>query len=482
MSAKTRKNEKNQYYKNMLFEQIKISDKINRDLFAFEGIDFLINQGWNKMEDFVPMLDSVIEMQPNKIRKVERAYELKKKIYIKMNKKKKEIMSVNNTLADYYIQKAKELDEKNIQSIFNKEEYLKRAIELYRNNGKPDRAKDLMKELLMVQKEMSKFMSPIFITFDKSEIEERFENLDFKESIKQLILYVSFYKIEDIKKSVLERVNDPLENAFGEIRNKNEKGNTLVNILPLDKNDPEKDTELLYKHMYHELSIFAEINGNAEYYQPKYDKLINAIMSSRHKKLKEIVSIYKSIEPGSDAYQEEGIPFIRISDISQYGISKTDKYLERRGKYDLPEYYLKKNEILFSKDGSVGIAYKVENDTQAITSSALLHLSVNESEEILPDYLTAVLNSKIVQLQAERDAGGSIIKHWKPSEIEEVLIPILDIEIQKNISQKVIESFELQNCAKLLLEVAKQAVEIAIEQNETIATEWLNDKSEKLIG
>lgn len=262
MSAKTRKNEKNQYYKNMLFEQIKISDKINRDLFAFEGIDFLINQGWNKMEDFVPMLDSVIEMQPNKIRKVERAYELKKKIYIKMNKKKKEIMSVNNTLADYYIQKAKELDEKNIQSIFNKEEYLKRAIELYRNNGKPDRAKDLMKELLMVQKEMSKFMSPIFITFDKSEIEERFENLDFKESIKQLILYVSFYKIEDIKKSVLERVNDPLENAFGEIRNKNEKGNTLVNILPLDKNDPEKDTELLYKHMYHELSIFAEINGN----------------------------------------------------------------------------------------------------------------------------------------------------------------------------------------------------------------------------
>lgn len=30
MSAKTRKNEKNQYYKNMLFEQIKISDKINR--------------------------------------------------------------------------------------------------------------------------------------------------------------------------------------------------------------------------------------------------------------------------------------------------------------------------------------------------------------------------------------------------------------------------------------------------------------------
>jgi hypothetical protein len=35
-----------------------------------------------------------------------------------------------------------------------------------------------------------------------------------------------------------------------------------------------------------------------------------------------------------------------------------------------------KDTILFSKDGSVGIAYKVEQDVDLITSSALLHLKV----------------------------------------------------------------------------------------------------------
>ncbi len=37
--------------------------------------------------------------------------------------------------------------------------------------------------------------------------------------------------------------------------------------------------------------------------------------------------------------------------------------------------------------------------------------------------------SFIVQLQAECDAGGSIIQHWKPSEIEKVRIPILPLDI-----------------------------------------------------
>lgn len=52
-----------------------------------------------------------------------------------------------------------------------------------------------------------------------------------------------------------------------------------------------------------------------------------------------------------------------------------------------------------------------------ITSGAIIHLTVTD-KEVLPDYLTLVINSVVVKLQAERDAGGSIIQHWKPSEIE----------------------------------------------------------------
>lgn len=67
-------------------------------------------------------------------------------------------------------------------------------------------------------------------------------------------------------------------------------------------------------------------------------------------------------------------------------------------------------------------------------------------------------------LQAERDAGGSIIQHWKPSEIEQVIIPVLSLNIQKEISKKVQESFRLRKEAGELLEKAKQLVDDAIER------------------
>ena len=155
-----------------------------------------------------------------------------------------------------------------------------------------------------------------------------------------------------------------------------------------------------------------------------------------------IVNIKKSIEPGSEAYQDEGIPFIRVSNITKSGITDTEVYLSKDilKEEDLKKLYPTKDTILLSKDGTVGIAYKIKDETKIITSSALLHLMIKRGD-VLPEYLTLVLNSLIVQLQADRDAGGSIIKHWKPSEIQEVLIPIIDTSIQIKIEEKIKKSF-----------------------------------------
>ena len=100
-----------------------------------------------------------------------------------------------------------------------------------------------------------------------------------------------------------------------------------------------------------------------------------------------------------------------------------------------------------------------------ISSSGILHLTVKDNA-VLPDYLTLVLNSKLVRLQAERSAGGSIIQHWKQSEIENVSIPILPMSLQQKIAAKVRESFALRAESKRLLDLAKHTVELAIEQGE----------------
>lgn len=214
---------------------------------------------------------------------------------------------------------------------------------------------------------------------------------------------------------------------------------------------------------------FGESNRlDAEYYQDKYTQLFDIIKNG--KQLKELVTITKSIEPGSDEYKDEGIPFLRVSNLTKFGLTDSNVFLDRK-KY---ENLLKprKDTILFSKDGSIGIAYKAESDLDCITSGALLHLSVKKTT-ILPDYLALVLNSKIVQLQAERDSGGSIINHWRLPEIEMVLIPMLDYDIQNQISQKVQESFKLRKDSKNLINVAIRAVELAIEKNEEYASQWL---------
>lgn len=218
---------------------------------------------------------------------------------------------------------------------------------------------------------------------------------------------------------------------------------------------------------------------DAEYYQPKYDALFETLSKFPSNKLggaNGLVNIMKSIEPGSEAYVEEGIPFIRVSDISKFGISEPEVKLPSDIIPNPEMLFPQKDTILLSKDGSVGIAYKVESAVPVITSGALLHLSIRNKEEVLPDYLTLVLNSPIVQLQAERDSNGAIIQHWKPSEIENVIIPVLDMSIQKEIATLVQEFFALRKQSKQILESAKQAVEMAIEQGEDEALKWLKEK------
>lgn len=210
---------------------------------------------------------------------------------------------------------------------------------------------------------------------------------------------------------------------------------------------------------------------DAEYFQPKYDELFALLAKCKTRLLGGIdglVSIRRSVEPGSEVYSDRGIPFIRIADFSEMGITPPEIHIPAELCEESPR--LKKDTILLSKDGSVGIAYKVEEDSEVVTSSGILHLSVKDTA-VLPDYLTLVLNSKIVRLQAERSAGGSIIQHWKQSEIENVIIPVLPMPLQQKITDKVRKSFALRAESKRLLDLAKYAVETAIEQGEEKAIE-----------
>jgi hypothetical protein len=56
---------------------------------------------------------------------------------------------------------------------------------------------------------------------------------------------------------------------------------------------------------------------------------------------------------------------------------------------------------------------------------------------------------------------------------ENIIIPIINNNIQTKIEEKIKESFSLKESSKQLLELAKKAVEIAIEDGENEAMEYI---------
>lgn len=214
---------------------------------------------------------------------------------------------------------------------------------------------------------------------------------------------------------------------------------------------------------------------DAEYYQPKYGEIINAIKrySGGWDTLGNLVTLKKSIEVGSSEYLDEGIPFIRVSNLSPFEITK-EKYISEKLYREIKQHQPHRREILFSKDATPGIAYYLnEMPEKMIPSGGVLRLN-NKTDKINNEYLTLVLNSILTKEQVNRDVGGSVILHWRPDQVKDTVIPILPEEAQSEIKGKVIESSNLRKQSKHLLECAKEAVEIAIEQDEETAMDWLH--------
>jgi len=204
---------------------------------------------------------------------------------------------------------------------------------------------------------------------------------------------------------------------------------------------------------------------DAEYFQPKYKKIIEKVKKHKLELLGDLVSMKKGFEPGSEEYQDDGELFIRVSNISRFGFTDKDqKYLSNEVyQYLKDSFEPKTGEILLTKDATPGIAYVLEEKIEGIIASGIMRLKIKE--DIEAGYLALCINSIVGQMQIQRDAGGSIISHWKPEQIKNLQIPILPKPIQQKIADLVRKSHESRKKAKELLEEAKRKVEEMIEKS-----------------
>lgn len=212
------------------------------------------------------------------------------------------------------------------------------------------------------------------------------------------------------------------------------------------------------------LDIKSANRVDAEYFQPKYQQLESRIKNYESRKLGELVMMTKGFEPGSEAYKEEGKLFIRVSSLSKFGIDNKDqKYLSEElfGRLR-KDFQPQPGEILLTKDATPGIAYVLKESIEGIIAGGILRLKIKD--DIDPEYLALCINSIFGKWQAERDSGGSVIAHWKPEQIKNLLIPVLPKDTQQKIADLVRKSHEARKKSKELLEEAKRKVEEMIEK------------------
>jgi len=205
---------------------------------------------------------------------------------------------------------------------------------------------------------------------------------------------------------------------------------------------------------------------DAYYYQPKFEEIEKAVKKGKFevKELKDSLDYHKKgIEVGSNAYIDEGIPFIRIADIDDYKIkyAETDKKIKLELYEKLKEYQPKKDELLFSKDGSIGFCVVVNENKDSIISGGILRLKVKK--DVNNFYIKTILSSKFFKILTERESIGSIIKHLTPEVFLSLKIPLPPLSVQNKIADEVKRRMQkaehLQKEAKEELEKAKQEVE-----------------------
>ena len=102
----------------------------------------------------------------------------------------------------------------------------------------------------------------------------------------------------------------------------------LLDELGFTTADLDNDDASISIRTYKQVNNSKRID--AEYYLPKYDSLLDILSKHQCKKIREIAPPKKSIEPGSEAYEDTGIPFYRVTNISKFGLSETDIFIDEK--------------------------------------------------------------------------------------------------------------------------------------------------------
>lgn len=220
---------------------------------------------------------------------------------------------------------------------------------------------------------------------------------------------------------------------------------------------------------------------DAEYYQPKYDQLCESL-GSFPGGVTTIGELADQIANGAEVreYQEEGVAYLRVGDLKNLTIDassvvRIDPVSAEKG---LEKIGLQTGDVLVSRSGSLAVTAVVEPEwADSLISSHLIRLRITD-KRIDPYYLALFLGVLPGKMQIQQQSNGGVQPEINQPSLKSILVPIPPQAVQKEIRRLILNARELRDSSNNLLETAKCAVEIAIEQDEAAALHFINQKGQ----
>ncbi len=220
---------------------------------------------------------------------------------------------------------------------------------------------------------------------------------------------------------------------------------------------------------------FGESNRlDAEYYQDKYDSI------------KELLDTKENVESLCHIYDNNYIPtnkqkyqYIELSNIGVNGEISGVEFFNGKELPTRARRLVKKNQVIISSvEGSLqSCALITEEYNGALCSNGFF---IIDSDCISSETLLILFKSVPIQSLLKQRCSGTILTAISNDELKKIPLPFIKLIVQKEITQKVQESFKLRKDSKNLINVAIRAVEIAIEKNEEYASQWLIENTNEI--
>ncbi len=223
---------------------------------------------------------------------------------------------------------------------------------------------------------------------------------------------------------------------------------------------------------------------DADYFQPFYEEVNKKLQSAGYVFAKDICSEinYGTVPTSQYSEDNSGMPYIKGLNLKNLCVDteKLDYITNTNG---LPnKVFTKKGDIIISQMGTVGNCGVVSKEQENWAfASFTIRIRIADISKYNPYFVALYIENIAKPYYLMRNiAQASVRQNTDLPTIKQMPIPSLSFEKQQQISQKITESFNLRKQSKHLLKCAKRAVEIAIEQDEQTAIDWLENETKEI--